>query len=190
MRKYAVFLIVATMGWFLTGCGSTDLALLNEVKRFEPEWMDLSEKVTDLSRLIRKTDNAYESFRIFASPRLGDADANERNGLDNPMARYRNLIKERDELAEDFSEKRERFEKAVQDFNQWQNALMRDELDEEEANKTFETFRETHATLEAEITQVEAKVTKNVEASNTMVRTVCRAIGSLREDEYIVDLSY
>jgi len=121
MRAYQFLLIVALLGWSLTGCNSTDLSLLNEVKRFEPEWMDLSEKVTSMKELFSETETTYSAFMAYVSPYLSDPDRNQRNGLATAKSRYQNLMEERDELEKSFADPRKRFEEKVREFNQWQN---------------------------------------------------------------------
>lgn len=190
MRKQLLLLSLAVVALLWSGCGSTDLSLLNEVKRFEPEWMDLSEQVTDISRLLRKTETTYEEFVAFASPRVGSPEADEATELSRALADYRGLIKERDALSERFEETRKRFEEAVQAFNRWQNALMRDELKAKKAQAEFERYQQTYAQLSEEMATLEHDLGDNVESANSLVRQICRGLNSLREDEYLIDLTY
>ncbi|MEL6192350.1 MAG: hypothetical protein AAFR66_09880, partial [Bacteroidota bacterium] len=41
------------------GCGREDLALVNQIKRLEPQWMELSEKVSFIDRNLGITQRRY-----------------------------------------------------------------------------------------------------------------------------------
>lgn len=190
MRTYLSLLIVALLGWSLSGCQSTDLSLLNEVKRFEPEWMDLSEKVTTIKELFTETKVTYEAFFKYASPYLNDPDQNQRNGLATAKSRYTNLIEERDKLEKSFEDPQKRFEEAVREFNQWQNDLMQDNLKEDKAYEQFRAYQETFRGLNQEITAIEDKLLRNIEQSNSLVRTITRSYDDLWGNEYLIDVTY
>lgn len=190
MRAYQFLLIVALLGWSLTGCNSTDLSLLNEVKRFEPEWMDLSEKVTSMKELFSETETTYSAFMAYVSPYLSDPDRNQRNGLATAKSRYQNLMEERDELEKSFADPRKRFEEKVREFNQWQNDLMRDKLKEGEAYEQFNAYQDTYRGLEKEINEIENKLLENIEKSNSLVRSITRSRDDLWGNDYLIDISY
>lgn len=190
MRAYQFLLIVALLGWSLSGCNSTDLSLLNEVKRFEPEWMDLSKKVTTMKELFTETEVTYKAFFKYASPYLSDPDRNQRNGLATAKSRYTNLIEERDKLEQSFEEPQERFETVVREFNQWQNDLMQDKLKEDKAYAEFHAYQESFRTLNQEITEIEDKLLRNIEQSNSLVRTITRSYEDLWGNNYIIDITY
>jgi chromosome segregation ATPase len=171
------------------GCSSTDLSLLNEVKRFEPEWMDLSEQVAGIEELLQRTELRYQSFLAFAGPQLNDPEANQRYDISGARSQYRSIIAGRDQIEQDFETQKQAFIEAVSDFNRWQNQLMKDQLNEEEARAELEKYRTQHQKLAQSINQLEAKLLQNIEESNTMVRRVCNALGSARRDQYLVDTS-
>ncbi|MEM9983502.1 MAG: hypothetical protein AAF804_00270, partial [Bacteroidota bacterium] len=181
------FLLGAALMW--TGCGSTDLSLLNSVKRFEPEWMDLSEKVTEMEDLLRRTHLRYESFLEFAGPQLNNPEANRRYDLSSARSQYRNIISERDRIEQEFGQQKEEFIKAVSEFNQWQNKLMQDKKSGETAQSEFGDYQTRYRGLAESIGKLDADLTRNIEESNSMVRKVCNALGSARRDRYLIDPS-
>lgn len=171
------------------GCGSTDLSLLNSVKRFEPEWMDLSEKVTDMEELLRNTHLRYSDFLDFAGPNLNDPDRNQRYDLGSARSQYRNIISERDRIEEEFQAQRTSFVEAVSEFNKWQNELMQGKIEGEEARAAFVDFQARYRSLSESITKLETDLLNNVQESNSMVRRVCNALNSARRDRFLIDTS-
>ena len=60
------FLIIALL--FVYACGSSDLSFINEVKRFEPRWMSLSEKAAKIQHNLSITGRRYEKDMETVSP--------------------------------------------------------------------------------------------------------------------------
>lgn len=182
MRKLFFLLTVCFLGAGISGCGSSDLSLLNEVKRFEPEWMDLSEQVISLNNLLRRAEATSESFADHAMSRLRTA-----NRGSELTKRFQSLTDERNKISSQFEEKRETFETTVYKFNEWQNDLMQDKLKEKKATETFKSYQETYLEIQKGVEETEKEVIKNVEAYNRLVREIADVIKSQKGEEYLVD---
>lgn len=177
------------LAWLSSGCGDANLSLLNSVKRFEPEWMDLSEKVTVMEDLLRHTHLRYGEFLDFAGPQLNDPGLNRRYDLGSARSQYRNIISERDRIEKEFETQKQAFVEAVSEFNRWQNRLMQGKEEGAEAQEAYETYRARYQSLSESIIKLETDLLRNVEESNSMVRRICNALGSARRDRFLIDTS-
>ena len=135
LRLYIGFLLFVSL--LLSSCGSSDVSLLNDVKRFEPEWVDLSEQVTGMDQALSRTERAYEAFFKWASPQLNNPERNQRTGLYSARSQYTNIMEERDAIASEFASQKKAFVDAVENFNLWQNQLMKGDLEELTAGNDF-----------------------------------------------------
>jgi len=165
------FLLVSGL-LLLNGCGSADLSLINEVKRFEPEWMNLSEKVTFMDRYLRITEQRYQEDLSEVSPMISGT-SSEAYQLKN---QYKSMMEERDAIAGDFKDKKKDFTDAVSEFNVWQNKLMKDKLAIEKAKVQFETYQQRHAQLTQSITTIQDRLIKNIEEHNSLMRRMSRTL--------------
>ena len=103
MKSGYIFLPIIILAVLITsGCGSVDLSLINQVKRFEPEWMNLSETVSFVDRNLRITHQRYDADFKEIDPFISDPNSNERNSLFGLRSQYMNMVKDRDKLQETF----------------------------------------------------------------------------------------
>ena len=125
MKSGYIFLPIIILAVLITsGCGSVDLSLINQVKRFEPEWMNLSETVSFVDRNLRITHQRYDADFKEIDPFISDPNSNERNSLFGLRSQYMNMVKDRDKLQETFDLQKDEFIQTVAEFNEWQNKLM------------------------------------------------------------------
>ncbi|MEO1447897.1 MAG: hypothetical protein AAFV07_00120 [Bacteroidota bacterium] len=160
----------------LTSCGDKDLSLINEVKRFDPEWMNLSEQVSGIDRLIRITDRRYEQDLNEVDPFISDPASNERSNLFGLKSQYRNMMVERDELKTKFEEQKAKFVETVHEFNEWQNDLMKNKVDLGTARTTLEGYQKQHNAIKAEITETEKAVEDNIQTHNSIMRRITSSL--------------
>lgn len=167
-----VIILSSVLLFVLSGCGSSDLSLINEVKRFEPEWMNLSEKVTFVDRYLRITEKRYESDLNEVDPLISGT-TSEAYQLKN---QYRSMMNEQKVIVDQFEQKKKEFVKAVEDFNVWQNKLMKNKLAIEKAKVEFEKFKQRHAQLTEAITGYQTDLIKNIEQHNSLMRRMAREL--------------
>lgn len=176
MRKVAFLISLFTCLMLVSACGPSDLSLINEVKRFEPEWMNLSEKVSFINQHLRITHRRYEQDLNEVNPFISDPGMAERSNLLGMRSAYKNMMTERDELETRFQEQRQLFIQTVEDFNNWQTKLMKDKLSESEASQGFADFQAQHDALSAEMAEIEKEVVKNIEKHNSLLRRITSAL--------------
>lgn len=160
----------------LTSCGEKDLSLINEVKRFDPEWMNLSEQVSGIDRLLRITDRRYEQDLNEVDPFISDPKSNERSNLFGAKSRYKNMMAERDEIRTKFEGNKEKFVETVHRFNAWQNELMKNKVDLSTARTTFDAFQKEYAALKEEISKTEGEVEDNIRSHNSIMRQITTSL--------------
>lgn len=164
----AIFLLFGLV--FLSGCGSTDITLLNEVKRFEPEWTRLSSTVTTTRANLRLTDQYDEHLREL------DPHLNSAGDLGNLRSQYRNMMVERDSLSARFERELTQFEGEVTSFNEWVNDLMQDNVDEENARVQFDQYRRKYQALNEVMNDLYSRVVKNIALHNSLTRQMSAAV--------------
>ncbi|MDX1906042.1 MAG: hypothetical protein SF053_03345 [Bacteroidia bacterium] len=163
--------------WLLVAaCGSADLSLINQVNRFEPEWMDLSTRVTFIDSHLRIARQRYEKDRDEVSPSLSAADST--TGFDPAQftTQYRNLIQERDQIQAKFDLIKKQFVEEVTAFNAWENKLMQEDAGGGEATREFARFRQRHEELKTELEQLHGAVVGNLDKHNTLLRQASAAL--------------
>ncbi|MCI4669368.1 MAG: hypothetical protein MRZ79_14630 [Bacteroidia bacterium] len=171
MRRI-VFLLPVISLFLFTACGSSDLSLINEVKRFEPEWMNLSEKVTFVDRYLRITEKRYEADLNEVDPLISGT-SSEAYQLKN---QYKSMMNEQKVIMDNFAKQKEEFSKAVSEFNVWQNKLMKNKLAIEKAKVEFDTFKDRHNQLTNSITDHQNELVKNIERHNSLMRRITREL--------------
>ena len=159
-----------------TSCGPSDLSLINEVKRFEPEWMNLSEKVSFINQHLRITHRRYEQDLKEVDPFITDPGIAERSNLMGMRSAYKNMMTERDELQTQFEESRQSFIDTVEEFNEWQTRLMKNKIDQSDAIKGLEDFKQKHQAIHEEMNEIERSVVKNIETHNALLRRITSAL--------------
>ena len=160
-----------------SGCDSTDLSLLNQVKRFEPEWMKLSEKVMYIDRNLHITQRRYQEDFEAINPYLSDPNFDERTQLYGLRSQYRNLMTDRDELQEKFEATRKEFVSSVESFNDWQNQLMQGKLETAAAREKLAAYQRKYEELYEEIDKQQSEVIANIETHNRILRQIASALG-------------
>ena len=159
-----------------SSCGPSDLSLINEVKRFEPEWMNLSEKVSFINQHLRLTQRRYAKDLEEVDPFIKDPGISERNNLMGLRSQYRNLMAERDEVQTEFDEQQANFIETVERFNEWQTKLMKNKLGDAEAHEAFQQFQQDHENLKASMAEIESKLLDNIELHNSILRRITSAL--------------
>ena len=163
-------------GLLLPGCGSDDLSLINEVKRFDPEWMSLSSKVSFIDRYLRITARRYQEDFEEVDPYISDPATTERSNLYGLRSEYRNMMQERDQLETQFDQTKTDFVTAVEYFNDWQTDLMKGRLDEDEARLAFREIQAGHDSLATRISGLQDDLIRNIEQHNALMNRITRAL--------------
>ena len=156
----------------LTGCGSVDLSLINEVKRFEPEWMNLSETVTFIERNLNLTQRRYAKDLKEIEPFIKNPQSNQRNDLYGLRSQYENMMEKRDELQSSFDTQKGEFVTTVSDFNAWVNDLMKNKLGEDEAYTSFRDYRQKHEEMKTEMRDLQNNLIKNIQEHNAILKRI------------------
>lgn len=161
--------------WLLYACGSTDLSFINDVKRFEPRWMSISEQAARIQHNLSITERRYERDMESIAPMInrGREDWAELLSMKN---QYRRIIDQRDSLEVRYERKKGELTETVRAFNEWENQLMKDELNEDEARSTFEAFKQQHGVLEKDINGIYTELVQNIESHNAILRRLAQAL--------------
>ncbi|MDP5169404.1 MAG: hypothetical protein NWR72_04115 [Bacteroidia bacterium] len=169
-RILPVFVFVA-----LSACSSSDLTLLNEVKRFEPEWTRLSSTVTTIKSNLKLTDQ-YDDHLKEIDPYLSDLSTSSRSDLADMRSRYRNMMTERDSLSLRFGRELTRFEEEVTGFNNWVNDLMQEKVDQSTARTTFDQYQRKYTATKEVMDQLYGRLAGNIELHNSLMRKMASAV--------------
>ncbi len=164
----AIFLLLGLA--FVSGCGSTDITLLNEVKRFEPEWTRLSSTVTTTKANLLLTEQ-YDQHLKELDPYLSTA-----GDLGNLRSQYRNMMVERDSLSSRFARELALFEEEVTTFNDWVSDLMQDKVDEDNAQVQFDQYQRKYQALSEVMDDLYSRVVKNIDLHNSLTRRMSAAV--------------
>ena len=176
MKSAYIFLPIIILAVLVSSCGSVDLSLINQVKRFEPEWMNLSETVSFVDRNLRITHQRYDADFKEIDPFISDPNSNERNSLFGLRSQYMNMVKDRDKLQEKFDTQKEDFITTVAEFNEWQNKLMKKKLDQDKAKIELDEFQKKHETLATEISKTQDELIRNIESHNSLLRRITSSL--------------
>ncbi len=168
MRRILLLLPI----FFLTACGGVELAFMNEVKVFEPKWTILSEKITFIKRHISIADMRYESDIKQVEKGIGDLDAGRQDEVRSLRNRYRKVIEEKDELKGKFEETLESFKTTIYAFNDWENKLMNNDLDTDEAKLQFAKYQSFYAELYGSIDSLQTDLIQNIERHNSLLKSM------------------
>lgn len=167
------FFIIALL--FVYACGSSDLSFINEVKRFEPRWMSLSEKAAKIQHNLSITGRRYEKDMQAVSPMI-QKDRENWATLFSQKNQYRRIITERDSLEARYIRQKELLTETVYKFNDWENKLMKNKLKETDARREFEDFRMQQAALEEEMSEIYTDLVKNIESHNAILRRLAQSL--------------
>ncbi|RMG16147.1 MAG: hypothetical protein D6730_25480 [Bacteroidetes bacterium] len=175
MRKYAHIVFGCLFTLLIWGCGASDLSFINEVKRFEPHWMSLSEKSAKIQHNLSITRRRYPKDMDAIAPmiRKGGKDWAYLLSLKN---QYSRVMSQRDSLEAQYQRKKEVLVKTVTEFNQWSNQLMKNKLDEDQARRQFEQYRQQQQQLEVEMDRIYTELIQNIESHNAILRRIAQAL--------------
>jgi predicted RNase H-like nuclease (RuvC/YqgF family) len=149
----------------LSGCGGSDIALLNEVKRFEPEWLDLSETVSYIDRNLRIAGPKYKDhFRELDRHLAADGGS--------LRSEFRTLMKDQEQIQADFSELKGRFLEQLQAFNKWENKLSQGKIDEGLAKGDFIIMKREYQQLSQDAQKLYKRLNQNVEQHNALAKRI------------------
>lgn len=158
-------------------CQSVDLSFVNQVKRFGPQWMVLSEKLSFIERNLSITERRYLKDLESVNGRLRRYQPAESSAVYGNINRYRSTIAERDKIKTQFEADKKAFVEKVQAFNAWENKLMKHKLDMDSANQSFETYQEDYQTLFKSIDALQQSTIENIEQHNLILRSLTRDLG-------------
>jgi chromosome segregation ATPase len=174
MRIYSLFL-----GAFLfvsAGCGSLDIAFINEVKTFEPRWMDMSEKVSFVERNLTAAENRY-ARDLEEIEAAAEKKAELTADYYSLKSQYQEMLSRRDLIRNRFEVQKEQFTGAAYAFNAWQVKLMKKKIDEEQAREDLEQFKAQYSEILLEIDKIQGEVITNVQEHNAILRKLTQLLG-------------
>ena len=176
MQKFNLRSIHFILLILIMGCGSDDIALINKVKRFEPQWMNLSEQVTFIEQKLSITRRRYPKDLDAIEPQMRNVAGNRQSEVFGLRSQYRNLMADREGLEKRFAKELEHLQKEVEDFNEWVNILMKGKFDTGIAEKKLKDFQKTHALLKMEINDIEKSVVKNIQEHNSIMKQLAQQL--------------
>jgi len=158
-------------------CGSPDNVFVNEVKTFEPRWMDLSETVAFIDRNLavaeRNYDTGYQTMKEKA--KVGGANAiAEFNSL---RSEFNDVIGKRDSIRTHYRKQKKAFTEAVMTFHEWENRLLKNRLDAAAAKQDFKAHKKKYRELEQTMEQLRSDITMNIERHNSVIKRMGRLLG-------------
>lgn len=178
----SLLLLLAGAGLFFMACGSADLAFVNEVKRFEPRWMGLGEKVAFVNRNLNQTQRRYEADlkeveSAFSTSGSESAGSESRTQVYSLRGEYRTVITRRDSIQARFNEEKARFTEEVNRFNGWQSKVMKNQLDPLEAQADFDEFMKKYESIREAIDRMQGEIIANIEAHNSIMAQMTEELG-------------
>lgn len=159
-----------TASLLLGSCAPPDLSLVNQVKRFEPEWGAVSEKVTFMDRNLRLSRRRYPQDLEELKPHILRATDARRSELLGLQQQYQDMMRERDDIQQRFEAQKSRFLGEINKFNDWENSLSQGLVSRDAANRDFAEFRATHQELKVEFDKLQTELIRNLEKHNTLAR--------------------
>ena len=175
--KYSFYALAFSLLWVLPACQSStsDLAFVNDVKTFEPKWMDLSETLSYIGRNILVTDNRYNKD-------LSDIKAATKGAaigdMEDLLRQYRNMTTMQHEIKKRYENQKELFTKSVHAYNDFENKVMKNKLSLDKAKKNFENFKQQYEDLAEDITKSHADIVRNIEEHNALTRKMVQVSGT------------
>lgn len=159
----------------LSSCGSSDVTLLNEVKRFEPEWTRLSSTVTTIKSNLALT-STYDAHLAEIEPYLSQLRTSTRTDLADMRSRYRNMMVDRDTIQARYDRELVRFEEEVSGFNSWVNDLMQEKVDQNTVRVTFDQYQRKYTAITEVMNELYNQTVSNIEEHNTLMRRMAAAV--------------
>ena len=178
MKAFMKYILTSFSIMLLMACSSMDLAFINEVKRFEPQWMNLSEKSAFIDQKLSITGRRYPKDLELVeaqiqSSNVGD-NGNEVYGL---RSQYRKIMGERQKLEERFEAEKKSLTQQVQAFNEWETKLMKNKWDEGFARKRFEEFKKDQQKVQTEIDEIQSLLVRNIRQHNDILSRIAQLLG-------------
>ena len=172
----SVRFILILISFSMLACGGVDITFVNKVKIFEPKWIDLSEKFSFIQRNLDLTDRRYDQDLSQVESLFSSVGSDARVELSNLRSKYREMIKERDEIRKDSENKNDSFSELVHSFNDWENKLMKGKLDEEKARADFIIYQKEYEKLDREVRELQTRLLKNIETHNSLLQSMTRKL--------------
>lgn len=170
MHTFNRNLLILLMLPLLMSCGSENIALINKVKRFEPQWMNLSEQATFIEQKLSITRRRYPKDLEAIEPEMRNAGGSQQANAFGLRSQYRNIMVEREKLEQRFVKELEGLESEVEEFNEWVNGLMKGKFNAGKAEKKLEEFQAVHKQLKQEINEIEKELIKNIQEHNSVMK--------------------
>ncbi|MEM9935880.1 MAG: hypothetical protein AAF824_19805 [Bacteroidota bacterium] len=177
MRRYTIsfyLFLCISCSILVSSCGGEDLSLINQIKRLEPQWMELSEKVSFIDRNLGITQRRYVADLEVINERMRKTYGGEK--VSNLRSQYRNVISERDGIKERFTQEKGAFVETVYGFNEWENKVMKNKIDEEEAYQTLATYQDSYTQINSNIDALYNDMVNNINSHNAILRSLSREL--------------
>ncbi len=169
MKRASYLLLFALI---VSACGDANLALINQVKRFEPEWLDLSDKVSFIDRNLRLTGVRYEEHFRELDRYLSGSSSDGGGDLNTLRSEYRTLVSNRDKIQQDFKSFKVRFLDQLTHFNTWENDLSTGDLDDGMARGDFLLLKRDEEKLDQEADKLYKRLIQNIEQHNSLSKRI------------------
>lgn len=160
----------------LAACSSLDLAFINEVKRFEPQWMTLSEKAAFIEQKLSITGRRYPRDLALIDERMNHVGGDGQPEAYGLRSQYRRVMADREKLADRFETEKKTLTEQVKAFNDWETRLMKGEWGEDKAKRDFEAFKQRQQELQREINDIQSQLIKNIETHNAILRRLAQLL--------------
>ncbi|MEO0468879.1 MAG: hypothetical protein AAF206_04600 [Bacteroidota bacterium] len=174
--KVSHFLLASLLVLLLSACGGTDLALINQVKSFEPNWMNLGDQVSFLDRNLRLAQRNYSEDFEEVDPLISHPATVQRNRLHGLRSQYMNVMIRRDSLASEFQKEKKRFISEINSFNEWESRLMQDKISNRDAHEQLLAFQESLGEMEETFDDLQNEVIRNIEEHNSIFRRLSTSL--------------
>lgn len=175
MKQHIAILIL----FGLFSCSKPDLALINQVKRFEAQWADMNAKLTFIDRNLADAAKKYPShlleLRQF-SPTKVIADSVSPSG--SFEFHYKKMMLERDKMEVEYKQYKTRFETEVAAFNEWNKDVMDAKMSKESAQKQFGEIKQKYTALDVSLDTLRSHTVANIELHNKLTRDYAHTIGN------------
>lgn len=175
MYKLLYTLLISVL--FFSACSSVDLSFVNKVKRFEPQWMILSEQMTEIKRNLNITSRRYGEDMEIVSQRISRGEISSSGNVFSMKSQYQKVIDERDEIQKEYDGLYQRFTQKVHDFNSWENMVLNGKVDMGTAEQDFAGFKKDYEQLDKSIDELGEKLTTNIVNHNKILRQLSRTLG-------------
>jgi hypothetical protein len=167
--------IVAVL--LLVACNSADLSFVNEVKRFEPRWMGLGEKVAFVNRNLNMAQRRYEQDLSEVEQAFTQSGSESRTQVYSLRGAYRTVIDDRDGIQQRFDVEKAHFAEVVNRFNVWQSKVMKNNLNQTQAQEDFGQFMKEYESIKSAVDQLQNDIISNIESHNSIMAQLTQELG-------------